>query len=158
MRFAPIFLLFFFLISCQNHTVQPDTLARTWRFVGVGSHLADMIWNLDGFNYADAPTVDLRESTRVSGFTGVNRYDGNVETTVDFPHPQQLAVSGKITITALSQTQRGGTVAQVQVENQLMTGLQQARGYYVTSPYDEYHSLSVNYGGGSDYLYFISKR
>ena len=94
----------------------------------------------------------------MSGFTGINTYDGNAETTLNYTHSQQLAVGGKIIITALRQTKRGGTFAQMQVENQLMTGLQKATDYYVQKLNGQYYSLSVNYGNGSTYLYFVSKR
>lgn len=156
-----VILLLLGLNSCQlsdRDWVEPVKLARTWRFVGVGNLPVDANRSFDQFDYDNAPILNLTRVNRLGGFLGVNDYDGVMTTTVDYTHPQHRASGGKVRVEALNQTNLVGTAGQMQLEQQLLTGLRQATNYHLDIADSPYYTLSVTYGGNSEYLYFVSKR
>ncbi len=158
-----LFLLSFVLIvsGCEWDSEpiakKEPALLGEWRFFIVGNHNADMIWDIDTFQFEKAPRLIFLDKGVITGRTRLNEFNASYTQTTDYIHPQQIAKQGNLTVQLITQFPIQKTSGLNLPPDVLLTSLENISSYYVSKS-GKYEYLSLSHSGGTqDFLLFVRK-
>ena len=161
MKKLSILLVVLIVSGCEWGT---ETIAKKepallgeWRFFTVSNHNADMIWDIDTFQFEKAPRLIFLDKGAIAGRTHVNEFNASYTQTTDYVHPQKIAKQGNLTLQSIRRLPIHPAAGLNLPPDVLLTSLENTSSYYVQKS-GKYEYLSLSHpGSAQDYLLFVRK-